>query len=33
MAGDRFTDRREQQILYSILVKTEEQLAWPTGAA
>jgi hypothetical protein len=32
MAGDRFTDRKEQEILYGLLVKTGTQLAWPTDA-
>ncbi|KAI0466531.1 hypothetical protein F4859DRAFT_297632 [Xylaria cf. heliscus] len=33
IAGDRFTDRHEQEILYSILVKTGEELGWPTESA
>ncbi|KAI0167894.1 hypothetical protein BJ166DRAFT_243096 [Pestalotiopsis sp. NC0098] len=33
MAGDRFTDRQDQEILYALLEKIETQLAWPTGAA
>ncbi|KAI4601847.1 hypothetical protein KJ359_010712 [Pestalotiopsis sp. 9143b] len=33
MAGDRFTDRQDQELLYALLVKIETQLAWPTGAA
>ncbi|KAH8204607.1 hypothetical protein TruAng_001236 [Truncatella angustata] len=33
MAGDRFTDRLEQEVLYNLLVKIETQAAWPTGAA
>ncbi|GAW21369.1 hypothetical protein ANO14919_108880 [Xylariales sp. No.14919] len=33
IAGDRFTDRREQDILYDILVKTGQELGWPTGSA
>ncbi|KAK0376782.1 hypothetical protein CABS01_06249 [Colletotrichum abscissum] len=33
MAGDRFTDRKEQEELYKILVKTDRRLGWPTHAA
>ncbi|OHW98309.1 hypothetical protein CSPAE12_03091 [Colletotrichum incanum] len=33
MAGDRFADRKEQEELYSILVKTDRRLGWPTHAA
>ncbi|WYZ38211.1 hypothetical protein EsH8_III_000125 [Colletotrichum jinshuiense] len=33
MAGDRFTDRKEQEELYRILVKTDRRLGWPTHAA
>ncbi|KAL2882094.1 hypothetical protein SGCOL_002356 [Colletotrichum sp. CLE4] len=33
MAGDRFTDRKEQEELYRILVKTDRRLGWPTLAA
>ncbi|KAH8667103.1 hypothetical protein BX600DRAFT_540386 [Xylariales sp. PMI_506] len=32
MAGDRFTEKEEQEALYAVLVKTE-QMAWPTDAA
>ncbi|KAF2963088.1 hypothetical protein GQX73_g10484 [Xylaria multiplex] len=30
LAGDRFTDRREQQTLFDFLVKVEKSHAWPT---
>ncbi|KAI0537152.1 hypothetical protein GGR58DRAFT_472842 [Xylaria digitata] len=30
LAGDRFTDRREQQTLFDFLVKVEKNHAWPT---
>ncbi|KAI0860831.1 hypothetical protein F4860DRAFT_477860 [Xylaria cubensis] len=33
IAGDRFTDRHEQEILYYILVETGQDLGWPTGSA
>ncbi|KAI1424860.1 hypothetical protein F5Y12DRAFT_714929 [Xylaria sp. FL1777] len=33
LAGDRFTDKHEQDILYNILVKTGQELAWPTWSA
>ncbi|TRX92108.1 hypothetical protein FHL15_006975 [Xylaria flabelliformis] len=33
IAGDRFTDRHEQEILYNILVETGQDLGWPTGSA
>ncbi|ETS80758.1 hypothetical protein PFICI_08287 [Pestalotiopsis fici W106-1] len=33
MAGDRFTDRPDQELLHALLVKIEKYLAWPTGAA
>ncbi|CAI0646505.1 unnamed protein product [Colletotrichum noveboracense] len=33
MAGDRFTDRKEQEELYRILLKTDRRLGWPTHAA
>jgi hypothetical protein len=33
MAGDRFTERHEQEALYEILVKTHEEMAWPTRSA
>ncbi|KAF2972659.1 hypothetical protein GQX73_g877 [Xylaria multiplex] len=33
IAGDRFTDKHEQDVLYDILVKTGQDLGWPTGAA
>ncbi|KAI0415294.1 hypothetical protein F5X98DRAFT_388941 [Xylaria grammica] len=32
LAGDRFTDRREQQALFDFLVKVEKSHAWPTWA-
>ncbi|KAJ8129026.1 hypothetical protein O1611_g4605 [Lasiodiplodia mahajangana] len=33
IAGDRFTEKHEQVILYDILVKTGEELFWPTWSA
>ncbi|KAL9616754.1 MAG: hypothetical protein Q9160_008411 [Pyrenula sp. 1 TL-2023] len=30
MAGDRFTDRTEQEALFRLLLKTEQKMAWPT---
>ncbi|TDZ13787.1 hypothetical protein Cob_v013082 [Colletotrichum orbiculare MAFF 240422] len=33
MAGDRFTDRSEQDELYRILLKTDKKLGWPTHTA
>ncbi|KAI1363632.1 hypothetical protein F5Y08DRAFT_308983 [Xylaria arbuscula] len=30
LAGDRFTDRRQQEALLNFLIKTEESSAWPT---
>ncbi|KAI0439879.1 hypothetical protein F4803DRAFT_23059 [Xylaria telfairii] len=30
LAGDRFTDRREQQALFDFLVEVEKSHAWPT---
>ncbi len=30
LAGDRFTDRLEQQALLDFLVKVEKHHAWPT---
>jgi hypothetical protein len=33
MAGDCFTDRRQQQMLYDVLRKTDRDLAWPTRTA
>ncbi|KAI0438349.1 hypothetical protein F4803DRAFT_535442 [Xylaria telfairii] len=33
IAGDRFTDRHEQEILYNILLSTGEELGWPTASA
>ncbi|THY33532.1 hypothetical protein D6D00_00956, partial [Aureobasidium pullulans] len=30
MGGDRFTERREQEGLYEILVKAQKEYAWPT---
>ncbi|OLN88997.1 hypothetical protein CCHL11_06037 [Colletotrichum chlorophyti] len=33
MAGGRFTDRKEQEELYNILVKTDRRLGWPTHYA
>jgi hypothetical protein len=33
MAGDRFTERGEQEILYGLLIKTDRELAWPTHSA
>lgn len=33
MAGDRFTERREQEILHAVLMKTDRDLAWPTHSA
>ncbi|KAH8898908.1 hypothetical protein GQ53DRAFT_635294, partial [Thozetella sp. PMI_491] len=33
LAGDRFTERDEQEALYRILRKTDEELAWPTRSA
>ncbi|KAL1875484.1 hypothetical protein VTK73DRAFT_10034 [Phialemonium thermophilum] len=33
MAGDRFTERHEQEVLYEILRKTHEEMAWPTRSA
>lgn len=33
MAGDRFPDRADQELLHALLVKIEKYLAWPTGAA
>ncbi|KAI1750342.1 hypothetical protein F4782DRAFT_541698 [Xylaria castorea] len=33
IAGDRFMDRHEQEILYHILVETGQDLGWPTGSA
>ncbi|GAP92509.2 putative arca-like protein [Rosellinia necatrix] len=30
LAGDRFTDRQEQQALFGFLVKVEKNHAWPT---
>ncbi|GAP91381.2 putative ARCA protein [Rosellinia necatrix] len=33
LAGDRFTARHEQEILYNILVKTGKDLYWPTLSA
>ncbi|KAI1734108.1 hypothetical protein F4680DRAFT_462654 [Xylaria scruposa] len=33
IAGDRFTERQEQEILYHILVETGQDLGWPTGSA
>jgi hypothetical protein len=32
MCGDRFTDRAEQQALLAVLVKLEDEHAWPTHA-
>ena len=33
MAGDKFTDRSEQEALLEVLRLCDEQHAWPTGAA
>ncbi|OCK75378.1 hypothetical protein K432DRAFT_429464 [Lepidopterella palustris CBS 459.81] len=33
MAGDRFTERREQEALLRLLLKTEKEHAWPTSTA
>ncbi|KAH6683598.1 hypothetical protein F5X68DRAFT_242486, partial [Plectosphaerella plurivora] len=33
MAGDCFTERSEQQVLYDVLMKTDKDLAWPTHSA
>ncbi|KAI0097575.1 hypothetical protein GGR51DRAFT_540777 [Nemania sp. FL0031] len=33
ISGDRFTEKHEQDILYDILVKTGEELFWPTWSA
>ncbi|KAI1359585.1 hypothetical protein F5Y08DRAFT_319211, partial [Xylaria arbuscula] len=33
LAGDRFTTREEQDILFDVLVKTGQELAWPTWSA
>ena len=33
MCGDRFTDRMEQEALLGVLMRTEQDHAWPTGAA
>ncbi|MCJ1259177.1 hypothetical protein MMC24_007013 [Lignoscripta atroalba] len=33
MAGDRFTERSEQETLLDVLVRTEKEFAWPTDAA
>jgi hypothetical protein len=33
MAGDKFTDRREQEALIAILETCDRQHAWPTGHA
>ncbi|KAI1120606.1 hypothetical protein F5Y10DRAFT_258052 [Nemania abortiva] len=33
IAGDRFTEKHEQDTLYDILVKTGEELFWPTWSA
>ncbi|KAI0432725.1 hypothetical protein F5Y09DRAFT_301239 [Xylaria sp. FL1042] len=33
LAGDRFTNRHEQNILFEILVKTGQELFWPTCSA
>jgi len=30
MGGDRFTERREQEGLYEILIKAQKEYAWPT---
>ncbi|KAH7157787.1 hypothetical protein B0J13DRAFT_542737 [Dactylonectria estremocensis] len=32
MGGDRFTDLREQNALYNILIKIDTRYAWPTGS-
>jgi hypothetical protein len=33
MAGDRFTERAEQEALLDIILKTEKVHAWPTSTA
>ncbi|KAI0967920.1 hypothetical protein F4678DRAFT_443996 [Xylaria arbuscula] len=33
LAGDRFTDRHEQDVLYNILGRTGQELFWPTRSA
>lgn len=30
MGGDRFTERREQEGLYEILIRAQKEYAWPT---
>ncbi|KAL9109913.1 MAG: hypothetical protein Q9227_005436 [Pyrenula ochraceoflavens] len=30
MGGDRFTDKKEQEALFAILLKAEQKMAWPT---
>jgi hypothetical protein len=33
MAGDKFTDRQEQEALLDVLYTCDKQYAWPTGTA
>jgi len=33
MTGERFTERRVQEALFDILVRTDRDFAWPTQPA